>query len=446
MLRRFMESLLGKMIVLSLGVSLIPIGVVGFLAYNRGHEALEASVFERLEALSEAKKAAVEVYFVTLAEEIQVVSHLESLHHVLDQLKEADAQAAAANAPFDVTSETYKAVHAASTEAVAAQIGRLDLANVYLVCPQHGHVLYELHKDPDLGADLRNGQWRDTALARVWSRVAAERTLVFSDYAPHAPLNNAITMFAGAPVVDQETGAIEAVLVVRLSPSHLESLVDDRTGLGETGESYLVGKDLLMRSQSHFEKEASVLRTRVDTQAVRTALGGQHGHDLLADYRGVEVLSAWEPMDLLKQTAGLEWVIVSEVDQAEAFRPIEQLARIILALAAVVALLVIFVAWLAARRVTIPLRRQRDEIARSAETLGAASSQITSSVSELAASQIMASAKQQALGMDQTASSMESIKQASAQNAAGTRQLQDASNSLKGVGETLKALVAAHKL
>ncbi len=63
-----------------------------------------------------------------------------------------------------------------------------------------------------------------------------------------------------------------------------------------------------------------------------------------------------------------------------------------------------------------------------------------------AALQIAASSQQQSVGMDQIASAMENIKQASAQNVAGTRQTEAAAKNLHDVGQKLKALIAQYKV
>jgi methyl-accepting chemotaxis protein len=73
---------------------------------------------------------------------------------------------------------------------------------------------------------------------------------------------------------------------------------------------------------------------------------------------------------------------------------------------------------------------------------------LANSVSESAqaATQIAASSQQQLVGMDQVASAMENIKQASAQNVASTRQAETAAQSLHELGQRLKGLVERYKV
>jgi len=52
---------------------------------------------------------------------------------------------------------------------------------------------------------------------------------------------------------------------------------------------------------------------------------------------------------------------------------------------------------------------------------------------------------QQLVGMDQVALTMENIKQASAQNVAGTKQAETAAHNLHELGQKLKQLVEQHR-
>jgi methyl-accepting chemotaxis protein len=63
-----------------------------------------------------------------------------------------------------------------------------------------------------------------------------------------------------------------------------------------------------------------------------------------------------------------------------------------------------------------------------------------------AATQIAASSQQQMVGMDQVALAMDSIKTASAQNVASTKQMETAAQDMQNLGEKLKELVGVYKI
>ena len=129
------------------------------------------------------------------------------------------------------------------------------------------------------------------------------------------------------------------------------NLAWSEVGLGTSGETYLVGPDYLLRNQSRFFIEDSVnyfkmisnvgltpnviarirnLNTTIGLQPVKTpgteaALKGDSGTKIFADYRGVEVLSAYKPLHL----EGLQWAIMSEIDKDEAFAYVYFLKNVI---------------------------------------------------------------------------------------------------------------------
>ncbi len=73
---------------------------------------------------------------------------------------------------------------------------------------------------------------------------------------------------------------------------------------------------------------------------------------------------------------------------------------------------------------------------------------LTDSITEAsqAATQIAASSQQQSVGMDQIASAMDNIKQASSQNVAGTKQVETAAENIHNLGKKLKQLVEQYKV
>jgi methyl-accepting chemotaxis protein len=73
------------------------------------------------------------------------------------------------------------------------------------------------------------------------------------------------------------------------------------------------------------------------------------------------------------------------------------------------------------------------------ESIGALTEGVVEAVQ--AATQIAASSQQQLVGMDQVATAMESIKQASTQNVASTKQVEVAAKNLHELGQKLKQLV-----
>ena len=198
--------------------------------------------------------------------------------------------------------------------------------DVFMVCAAHGHVMYSAAKEKDLGSNLGHGPFKDSGLAELWAQVAKSKKPAMVDFKPYAPSNNEPAAFVGYPIFGED-GAIRGMMVVQLSREHINRIMTQRVGMGRTGETYLVGPDLLMRSDSFRDPEhhsfvssfADPEKGRVKTQATASALKGETGVGVIHDYRGQPVLAAWTPVKL----GGFTWALVAEIDVAEAFSPVD---------------------------------------------------------------------------------------------------------------------------
>ncbi|GET42781.1 cyclase, putative [Microseira wollei NIES-4236] len=150
-------------------------------------------------------------------------------------------------------------------------------------------------------------------------------------------------------------------------------------GLGDSGETYLVGSDATMRSKSRFliedkdkftkslsesglpessvkkirELDTTILFLPVDVKGVKQALSGKTVLLRNKDYRGSEVLGAYQPVEI----DGLRWAIAAEMDVSEAFAPISTFQRQVVIGATLIVVLITLVAMWLARLFVKPIDR-----------------------------------------------------------------------------------------
>jgi class 3 adenylate cyclase len=253
-----------------------------------------------------------------------------------------------------------------------------------------GRVVYTVDKHVDLGADLRSGPYSFTGLAQAFDETMSRNRLdqvAFSDFAPYGPSLDAQTSWVVAPIAsaDDIVGAIAVQLpVARIDQVMTGGKSWSSSGLGRTGETFLVGDDGRMRSLSRELSEhpkdyvkaavagglnrSSAQRAlarnetlgiqTVRTTAVTRALLGKTGTVTTDGYLGHPVIAAYAPLAL--PAANLHWVVVAQIDQSEALAPVDDFtARLAISSAiivGVVCLISVIIAGLAVR----PLRRLRD--------------------------------------------------------------------------------------
>jgi signal transduction histidine kinase len=128
--------------------------------------------------------------------------------------------------------------------------------------------------------------------------------------------------------------------------------VNPDNGMGTTGETYLVGSDMLMRTHSRFHPN-SVLNTLVNTEVVVKGLQGISGTRTVNDYRGIPVLSSFEPLCL----KNLNWVILSEMDVKEVMQPVYSLRNNLLLIAAIIATIIFVLAVFVSSTIVRPLQK-----------------------------------------------------------------------------------------
>lgn len=287
---------------------------------------------------------------------------------------------------------TYDQLHSELHPYFTDFVERFGYYDLFLV-DQQGDVIYSVYKEVDYATNLRNGPYADSGLARVFSRTtsAPQGTTVIEDFAPYLPSYNGPASFAGAPVFAD--GERIGALIVQMPIDEINEIMTNEerwqeAGLGESGETYLVGQDRLARSISRFliedpsgylgmlrglntptdtvnaieARASNIGLQRIDTQGTRAALGGQSGFAIFPDYRGVEVLSAYTPLSI----NGLEWALMSELDRDEAFAQVVAMQSNIISWAAIVGLATFAAALFAglwfAGSITRPIQRLAETI------------------------------------------------------------------------------------
>ena len=159
---------------------------------------------------------------------------------------------------------------------------RLEFENILLVDPETLEVFYSHEESAVLGTNLGSGPYASTnfaALARTLSESKDVDDYLVSDFEPYRPRLGAPGAFIGTPVFDGPR--MVAVLLLRF---RIEPIADalsggrqwEAEGLGKTGQVYMVGPDLTMRTDSRFLIEdpkafiATLRRSRLTTRTADT--------------------------------------------------------------------------------------------------------------------------------------------------------------------------------
>jgi two-component system NarL family sensor kinase len=158
------------------------------------------------------------------------------------------------------------------------------------------------------------------------------------------------------PVVKQ--GHHVANVLVEADVSEIQKILFENTGMGNTGESYLVGNDFTMRSSSRFFPGKTPSAIAVQTQATKKSMEGSTGQGILDDYRKEKVLSAYRPLVY----GDLHWVIISEIDRSEAMQPIIALRNYLIIVTLIIIAITLSIAFLLSKAIAQPVLKLKEII------------------------------------------------------------------------------------
>ena len=168
-----------------------------------------------------------------------------------------------------------------------------------------------------------------------------------------------MSVVATHPIVNHR-GDITGVLAGRASLAILQEIMLERAGLGNTGETYLVGSNRVLLTGSRYINQEKAARTYLRNKGVDATVKNHiNGSGLYKDYRGVPVIGVY------RWLSELQVALLAEQDQFEAFRS----SYITLGVNSVVALVAVLSAIVAALFITRSITRPLSNLAETAEMI-----------------------------------------------------------------------------
>ncbi len=299
-------------------VTLMAVVVVGYFFYFYSYKTLEKEEFAKLRGLQEIRKEQLKTFFQEKVKDIKSIAVLDFTSHILNDLTGhfKAAEDAGYNGIRILEYTPYKNSYNLYYNDLEHIASLFDLHDIFFFSPSKGNLIFSLQLEKDFGTNM---SMASTHLSRAWQRVKREKETVITDLARYFPTGNAPTIFILAPVISKGKyiGAIGGLL----SNEVIDRIMQERIGLGRTGQKYLVGEDLLLRAQSS-GSDADILVTKIDTPSVHNALDKKNDTWLTTDHKGKKVLCAYSPVGMRDiPGANFEWVILTQTEVQEAMEP-----------------------------------------------------------------------------------------------------------------------------
>ena len=320
--------------------------VAGITAYQIARRGLEEEIASRLTSVAQSRAAHVETFLHQHKNVVEVAATSRVLRAGLRRLSSSDADKAAATQDLNARLTTFDEPDNSVRE--------------ILLLDRHGRVVAST--DPKgIGLDRS---------ADAYFVGAQEETFIKDAYV--STTTKRAELVVSAPLFDRKRGDLLGVLVARVDVTEFNAICTNRTGLGKTGETYLINKYGFMITPSRFRKD-TFLKLKVETGNARKCLACQaatkqrtsaekrrHHAEVFVDYRGVRVLGVHAHIP------EMEWGLLAEMDVSEAFAPVASLRKVLFVWGTLSAAAAVASAWVFARGITRPIR----ELTSSAERIG----------------------------------------------------------------------------
>ncbi|MBM9514898.1 methyl-accepting chemotaxis protein [Desulfogranum marinum] len=318
-----------KLVGLFVAIATLPLLISGATTYVQMNKALMKKSYAELIAVRDIKKGQIQSFFQERLGDVKVLAGNPYIREAYVELNEIFRASDYGSSIFrGRTNEAYDApaaytrvhdIHFPYLKYYMEEHGYYDL---FLMDAEHGDVCFTVTKEADFG---QRTEQVESSLRDVW-RIARLGRAALSDTKPYAPSAGAPAQFLAAPI--KENQRVIGVVALQISLEAVNRIMQERSGMGKTGETYLVGQDSLMRSDSYLDpKNHTVLASfkkpslgKVETVGARDALAGNTERQVIIDYNGNPVLSAYTPVQVGKTS----WALLAEIDEAEVKRPIQK--------------------------------------------------------------------------------------------------------------------------
>ncbi len=267
------------------------------------------NAFEKLESVRESKKFQLEQYFQERLNDVMLASQSISISQALSQFEAAmenkesgETTWRAVEKKFNVELKKFKEEH--------------GYYNLFLIA-KDGDIVYSTSKDAEIGKNVPNvlsSEFKNSPLSRAFKN--GLKGIAIQDFAPCvlSDGNQQVAFFA-APVF--QGGELIGVLVLCILPDQINTIVQQRQGLGQTGEAYLVGE---LSGQTGYRsnrmvkgKGKNVVGVEKTGKNITNALAGQFGTTMKIGSTGDVEITSYAPLKI----PGLKWAIMVTIGLEE---------------------------------------------------------------------------------------------------------------------------------
>jgi methyl-accepting chemotaxis protein len=355
------------------GLGLAASTIMGWIGWSGARSALETAAFERLSLAAESRRTSLELVADRLRVDTRniaghklVLDNIADLTETLTKLPEnlpknieffasvPPAERAANDGSMSGT--MYGLRHSKVHPVVMSTLTQAKYDDVLLL-DEAGNIVYTAKKGSEFGQTIGTPQTAGSGLDTLFESLkkAGDKDVTFQDFSASTLSDTAPLAFIGTPILKKSNVAMDSAqqdvrvgyALIRVGPALLDQVLADRHGLGETGETFAVGKDGLIRTNAPLASAATAGKP-VSTMGIDTNAGNAVAH---LDRDGTTYLAAEANTEFL----GTEWKIFAEQTDNEALAGATGISRMMGLAALLIVGAQILIGWLVARGIVRPI-------------------------------------------------------------------------------------------
>ena len=320
------KKLKQKLLFVFIAFSIIPLGILVTITLDHSSTALESAAYRQLESVREIKREQLDAYFASTISGLKFVREDAQMVQAIRTIDVAFTSAG--NKIDDYDSRSMAQLNNGYFQAAVDTFGWYDLFFVN----QDGYIIFSQGKESDLGQSLVTSELSKSSFGQVFAMAKSTGSSDFfiSDFSPYSPSGGEPAAFIISPMTNPFTKKAIGYVALKIPLAEINELMQQREGMGATGETYLVGSDLRMRSDSFLDPKThsvaasfagTVKNNGVDTEATSSALSGETASREITSYNGKKVLSAFTSY----QIGETQWALIAEIDSDEAYSTVSTL-------------------------------------------------------------------------------------------------------------------------
>jgi PAS domain S-box-containing protein len=336
-----------KMILILIACTIIPMCFVVTLGYYHARKTLQSLRMEELKSIADLKVKRIEDFLVDQIKHIVIAQQHPSIKKNTAILTEFSG---------NFSSTVYETIRDEFDQSIRIYESVYDFRNIILTNPE-GRIVFVLDRSSarQLLGKVKPDLWGK-------SFVDGQNGIQISDIFASKIETGRFSMFISAKI-HSDMGHVIGMATFETDIAPIYELIQDTTGLGETGETLIAKKDgnhALFLNPLRHDQDAALKRKVVfgERQAIpiQEALKGNNGSGISMDYRGQKVIAAWRHLPILP------WGMVAKIDVSEAYEPVTRLRDFVLVLAIAVIILSIFVAFIVAKSISDPIQALQEGV------------------------------------------------------------------------------------